>query len=251
MFAASVINIFTDFLATVIPMPLIWSLKLPTRQRIAVISIFGLGIFVNVAGCCRTVYVYKSMIASYDSTWLGWPVLLSAGVEINLGLVCLLTSECRISELTVYSRSVHQRQHYAHWWHSSFLASSSPPATTLIPMAGRASRRSSARRRVRRRTLSISWIRVRPTTALRLCGQWRWRLGPKRGNRAIAALATSTMLLPSLTETLPLTVLRAKIQTGCMAHQTAANRQTRSPPVSRGIHHSPTSTLSKRMPFFL
>ncbi|EAW24072.1 uncharacterized protein NFIA_036440 [Aspergillus fischeri NRRL 181] len=86
VFSASVINIFTDFLVTVLPMPLIWNLKLPTRQRIAVISIFGLGIVVNVAGSVRTVYVWKSMIASYDTTWLGWPVLLAASVEINMGL---------------------------------------------------------------------------------------------------------------------------------------------------------------------
>ncbi|KAH1499024.1 hypothetical protein LV164_004613 [Aspergillus fumigatus] len=88
VFSASVINIFTDFLVTVLPMPLIWNLKLPTRQRIAVISIFGLGIVVNVAGSVRTVYVWKSMIASYDTTWVGWPVLLAASVEINMGLIC-------------------------------------------------------------------------------------------------------------------------------------------------------------------
>lgn len=70
VFSASVINIFTDFLVTVLPMPLIWNLKLPTRQRIAVISIFSLGIVVNVAGSVRTVYVWKSMIASY--TPHGW-----------------------------------------------------------------------------------------------------------------------------------------------------------------------------------
>ncbi|KAJ6107400.1 hypothetical protein N7523_008723 [Penicillium sp. IBT 18751x] len=88
VFSASVINIFTDFLATAIPMPLIWSLKLPTRQRLAVISIFGLGIIVNVAGSVRTVYVWKSMVASYDITWVGWPVLVAAAVEISLGLIC-------------------------------------------------------------------------------------------------------------------------------------------------------------------
>jgi len=88
VFSASVINIFTDFLVTAIPMPLIWSLKLPARQRLAVISIFALGIFVNVAGSVRTVYVWKSMVASYDATWFGWPVLVAAAVEINLGLVC-------------------------------------------------------------------------------------------------------------------------------------------------------------------
>ncbi|PYH98970.1 hypothetical protein BO71DRAFT_370017 [Aspergillus ellipticus CBS 707.79] len=88
VFSASVVNIFTDFLSTVVPMPLIWNLKLPVRQRIAVISIFALGILVNVAGSLRTVYVWKSMIASYDSTWMGWPILLAASVEINIGLIC-------------------------------------------------------------------------------------------------------------------------------------------------------------------
>ncbi|CAL5871824.1 uncharacterized protein PFLUO_LOCUS6077 [Penicillium psychrofluorescens] len=88
LFSASVINIFTDFLVTALPMPLIWSLKLPARQRLAVISIFGLGVVVNVAGSVRTVYVWKSMVVGYDSTWLGWPVLVAAAVEINLGLIC-------------------------------------------------------------------------------------------------------------------------------------------------------------------
>lgn len=100
VFSASVINIFTDFLATTIPMPLIWSLKLPARQRLAVISIFGLGIVVNVAGSVRTVYVWKSMKASYDMTWVGWPILVAAAVEISLGLVCQRVNTRQITRLT-------------------------------------------------------------------------------------------------------------------------------------------------------
>ncbi|KAJ6110063.1 hypothetical protein N7486_002298 [Penicillium sp. IBT 16267x] len=88
VFSASVINIFTDLLVTTLPMPLIWRLKLPTRQRLAVISIFGLGVVVNVAGSVRTVYVWKSQMASYDQTWEGWPILVAAAVEISLGLIC-------------------------------------------------------------------------------------------------------------------------------------------------------------------
>lgn len=87
VFSASVINIFTDLLVTALPMPLIWSLNLPARQRLAVISIFGLGVVVNVAGCVRTVYVWKSMVTGYDGTWLGWPGLITAAVELSLGLV--------------------------------------------------------------------------------------------------------------------------------------------------------------------
>lgn len=87
VFSASVVNISTDFLCTILPMPLIWNLKLPARQRLAVISIFGLGIVVNVAGTVRTVYVWKSMMDSYDSTWMGWPILLAGSIEINLAMV--------------------------------------------------------------------------------------------------------------------------------------------------------------------
>lgn len=90
VFSASLINILTDFMCTVLPMPLIWNLKLPARQRLAVMSIFGLGIVVNVAGSVRTAYVYESMLGTYDATWMGWPILLSAAIEINLGLVCSL-----------------------------------------------------------------------------------------------------------------------------------------------------------------
>lgn len=88
VFSASLVNICTDLLCTVMPMPLIWNLKLPTRQRLAVMSIFGLGVLVNVAGSVRTAYVYESMLATYDVTWMGWPILLSATIEINLGLIC-------------------------------------------------------------------------------------------------------------------------------------------------------------------
>lgn len=87
VFAASIVNIFTDLLVTVVPMPLIWSLKLPKRQRLAVISVFGLGVMVNVAGSIRTVLVFRSSIESYDETWMTWPMVLVSALEINIGLV--------------------------------------------------------------------------------------------------------------------------------------------------------------------
>ena len=92
-------------------MPLIWNLKLPARQRMAVMSIFGLGIIVNVAGAIRTAFVYESMIATYDATWMGWPILLSAAIEINLGLVCSLMLWVRSHNILTWSfRSVPPHQ---------------------------------------------------------------------------------------------------------------------------------------------
>lgn len=85
---ASVINVFTDFMTTVVPMPLIWKLNLPRRQRLAVIGIFGIGIVVTIASSVRTYYAWLDSFGSYDSSWWGWATSLSASIEINLGLVC-------------------------------------------------------------------------------------------------------------------------------------------------------------------
>lgn len=85
---ASVVNVFTDFMTTVVPMPLIWKLNLPRRQRLAVIGIFGIGITVTIASSVRTYYAWFDAFGSYDASWWGWATSLSASIEINLGLVC-------------------------------------------------------------------------------------------------------------------------------------------------------------------
>jgi hypothetical protein len=82
-----VVNIFDDLLTTIVPMPLIWRLKLRKRQRIAVISIFGLGIIADIVGAVRTYYVWTMIYNSYDVTWGSWPISLTASIEINIGLV--------------------------------------------------------------------------------------------------------------------------------------------------------------------
>lgn len=83
------VNIFDDLLTTIVPMPLIWRLKLRTRQRIAVISIFGLGIIADIVGAVRTYYVWTMIYNSYDLTWGAWPISVTAAIEINIGLVCV------------------------------------------------------------------------------------------------------------------------------------------------------------------
>ncbi|KUL88116.1 hypothetical protein ZTR_04012 [Talaromyces verruculosus] len=86
--AASVINVFTDFMTAVVPMPLIWKLNLPRRQRLAVIGIFGIGVVVTVASSVRTYYAWFGAFGTYDTSWWGWATCLSASIEINLGLMC-------------------------------------------------------------------------------------------------------------------------------------------------------------------
>ena len=56
----------------ILPIPIVWKLELPLRQRIAVISIFFLGLIVCAAGIMKLLFIIQAMILSYDSTWVGW-----------------------------------------------------------------------------------------------------------------------------------------------------------------------------------
>lgn len=87
-FAASVANTITDFFTTLIPITIVAKLHLPTRQRIAIMTIFALGATVNIAGALRTYYDHQSMIVTnLDRSWVGWPTCVCGVVEIGLGVV--------------------------------------------------------------------------------------------------------------------------------------------------------------------
>lgn len=48
-----VVNISTDFILALAPVPLIWKLQMPLRTRITLVAILSLGIFAAVAGIIR------------------------------------------------------------------------------------------------------------------------------------------------------------------------------------------------------
>jgi hypothetical protein len=85
--AAGIINCFADLLVTMLPMPVVMRLKMPPQQRLAVVSLFSVGLIVTVAGIVRTYFIWKSLLQSYDETWFAYPLWIAAAVEIDLGVV--------------------------------------------------------------------------------------------------------------------------------------------------------------------
>ncbi|OAL06061.1 hypothetical protein IQ06DRAFT_75060 [Phaeosphaeriaceae sp. SRC1lsM3a] len=83
-----IINCVADFATTVTPLPLVWGLRMPVRQRLAVGILFGLGLIVTGAGIARTWYIYRSLFDEYDQTWYAYPLWIAAAVEIDLGVIC-------------------------------------------------------------------------------------------------------------------------------------------------------------------
>ncbi|KAK8231395.1 hypothetical protein HDK77DRAFT_499945 [Phyllosticta capitalensis] len=81
------INIFSDFLMIVLPMPVLRSLKIHRRQKVALMAIFAFGSFGGVTAILRLkslARVSKSNDVTYDNTG----ALLWSTVECNVAIMC-------------------------------------------------------------------------------------------------------------------------------------------------------------------
>lgn len=87
MLSFSIITIFLDFLLVVMPLPIVSTLQLSPKQRIAVITLFAMGFIVCIAGIVQAVYVNEALVKSFDETWDGWPLWVASAIEVDLGIV--------------------------------------------------------------------------------------------------------------------------------------------------------------------
>ncbi len=86
-FSNAVYNIITDFIIVLMVPPVILTLQLPLRQKLALIGVFGLGLIVCTASITRMTTLYSSaygtdvMAGSFVST-------IWTTVEAGLGVIC-------------------------------------------------------------------------------------------------------------------------------------------------------------------
>lgn len=86
LLAAGIVNTLTDFVVVLIPIPIVLKLKLPFRQQIVMVMLFGTGFLVCIAGALRTYYMYE-VSTTYDQTWVGFKVWVSGAAEFYLAIV--------------------------------------------------------------------------------------------------------------------------------------------------------------------
>ncbi|ODM21008.1 hypothetical protein SI65_04061 [Aspergillus cristatus] len=84
-FANAGLGIFTDFATVLVPIPWLWKLQMPMRQKIAVGAILTMGCFVGVVSCIRLSTLYILM-NSPDLTWATTDALMWCAIELNLGI---------------------------------------------------------------------------------------------------------------------------------------------------------------------
>lgn len=87
----AILGVIADFTCLVLPMPLIWQMSLPRKDRTSIVFLLGLGIIACGAGLVRTVLQQASSRTQgsphLDVTWATWPFFLAVEIEINVGIV--------------------------------------------------------------------------------------------------------------------------------------------------------------------
>ncbi|KAH8898089.1 hypothetical protein GQ53DRAFT_678044, partial [Thozetella sp. PMI_491] len=93
-YLTSVMNIITDFVVFMVPMPVIKNLQLRKRQKLLVVGIFCLGFFTCIISIVR-LFTLSQAINSADTTWDNTPTSYWTEVEVNLGIVCASAATLR------------------------------------------------------------------------------------------------------------------------------------------------------------
>ncbi|KAK4163955.1 hypothetical protein QBC43DRAFT_211601 [Cladorrhinum sp. PSN259] len=84
---SSTMNIVTDFLIFIIPLPCVYNLTLRTNQKILVFSIFSLGFFTCIISIIRQVNL-QVVPTTKDPTWDNVELTLWSVAELNCGIIC-------------------------------------------------------------------------------------------------------------------------------------------------------------------
>ncbi|EXK24245.1 hypothetical protein FOMG_19017 [Fusarium oxysporum f. sp. melonis 26406] len=84
---AAVTNIITDFIVFALPLPVIKSLHLPTKQKILLSGVVCLGFFTCIVSIVRVPTLHLVM-KSPDTSWIGQGAAVWSVVEINCAISC-------------------------------------------------------------------------------------------------------------------------------------------------------------------
>ena len=93
-YLTSIMNIVTDFIIFLTPMPAIKHLQLRRKQKILVGGIFGLGFFTCIISIVR-LFTLRAAIETKDPTWDNVPVSYWTVVELNSGIMCASAATLR------------------------------------------------------------------------------------------------------------------------------------------------------------
>ncbi|KAH8671660.1 hypothetical protein BX600DRAFT_434758 [Xylariales sp. PMI_506] len=81
---ASIGNVITDVVILVLPIPVVWALKLSMAQKWALVGLFSLGFFTCLLSCMRLIFT----IEPSDFTYGGVTIQAWSTAEVASGIIC-------------------------------------------------------------------------------------------------------------------------------------------------------------------
>ncbi|PSN69649.1 hypothetical protein BS50DRAFT_446823, partial [Corynespora cassiicola Philippines] len=110
-YTTSSMNIVTDFMIFIVPIPPIFKLQMWTRQKLALIGLFCLGFFTCVISIVRLTTLYRGLNTK-DQYWDNAPTAYWSVVELNTGIICACLPTLRPLVRKMYSRSQASSKQY-------------------------------------------------------------------------------------------------------------------------------------------
>ncbi|KAJ5761937.1 uncharacterized protein N7511_005319 [Penicillium nucicola] len=80
-------NVVIDFLILLVPLPIVWSLKMPTMQKVGICSVLLLGVVACITSIVR-IHTLTYLKTSIDLSWVMSDVYVWSIVEPCIGIVC-------------------------------------------------------------------------------------------------------------------------------------------------------------------
>ena len=81
------LSVLSDFYAVVLPMGMLHNFDIDRRKKIALYSVFSLGLLVVAMGSVRTYYL-SELGYNYDITWTGFNVFIWSDLEVQFSIIC-------------------------------------------------------------------------------------------------------------------------------------------------------------------
>ncbi|EEA19213.1 integral membrane protein (Pth11), putative [Talaromyces marneffei ATCC 18224] len=83
----AILNIVTDFLMLLLPVPLVWRLQAPLTQKLGLTLIFAIGSAVVITSIIRITFIME-ILHKADFTWAEATVCVWSAIELNFGIMC-------------------------------------------------------------------------------------------------------------------------------------------------------------------
>ncbi|KAI1139407.1 hypothetical protein F5Y05DRAFT_425016 [Hypoxylon sp. FL0543] len=86
-YLSGVVNAVVDLYILILPMPLLWRLKMDTKRKLKLFVVFSIGLFACVASLLR-LGMTAVLRSSLDMTWNVSTLSIWATIEVNVGIIC-------------------------------------------------------------------------------------------------------------------------------------------------------------------